>query len=200
MDVAADLLLRLGYSRISIDDISRQAGIGKGTIYLHWATREELFYAVIMREQLAAVEEQLVALRRDVTEVQAHRLVRWKYVTAMSRPILRAIMRSDPEIMGRLVQLVSNSSQLVKLMTTISTDYFQALIEHRLLRDDLPCPTSVRDGRHDDGVLHSQAYLLAFGCRTPTSSARRTCWRTPFARSFSLPPYGRGAARRGAAW
>ncbi len=53
-----------------------QAGIGKGTVYLHWKTREELFYSVIMREQAQRVEEQLAALHRDPREVQLHRLVR----------------------------------------------------------------------------------------------------------------------------
>ncbi|HET6451653.1 MAG TPA: helix-turn-helix domain-containing protein, partial [Spirochaetia bacterium] len=28
LDAAADLLLRVGYSRVTIDDISRQAGVG----------------------------------------------------------------------------------------------------------------------------------------------------------------------------
>ena len=44
-----------------MEDVAKQAGIGKGTLYLHWKTREELFYAVVMREQLGAVDEQVAA-------------------------------------------------------------------------------------------------------------------------------------------
>ncbi|MGW2198666.1 helix-turn-helix domain-containing protein, partial [Streptosporangium sp. NPDC001682] len=35
LDAAAELLVRLGYRKVTIDDIARLAGIGKGTVYLH---------------------------------------------------------------------------------------------------------------------------------------------------------------------
>ena len=65
LDAAADLLLRHGYRRVTIDDVAAGANIGKGTIYLHWKTREQLFSAVFEREVLCAVEELRQALRQD---------------------------------------------------------------------------------------------------------------------------------------
>src|SRR3954469_24682934 len=53
LDVAAALILRWGYNKTTIDDIARQAGVAKGTIYLHWNTREDLFSALMQRERLA---------------------------------------------------------------------------------------------------------------------------------------------------
>jgi len=41
LDAAATLLLRWGFQKTTIDDIARLAGVAKGTIYLHWKTREE---------------------------------------------------------------------------------------------------------------------------------------------------------------
>jgi AcrR family transcriptional regulator len=38
LDATAELLLRHGYRRVTIDDIARHADIGKGTVYLHWKT------------------------------------------------------------------------------------------------------------------------------------------------------------------
>src|SRR5208282_2407967 len=96
LDSASDLLLRWGYKRITMEDVAKQAGIGKGTLYLHWKTREELFYAVVMRAQLGAVDEQLAALHRDPREAQLHRLVKWKFLTTMRRPILKAVFAADP--------------------------------------------------------------------------------------------------------
>ncbi|MGB8959254.1 MAG: TetR/AcrR family transcriptional regulator [Candidatus Aminicenantales bacterium] len=47
---AADLLLaRFGYGKMSVDDVARQVGIGKGTIYLHFPSKEELVLAHIDR-------------------------------------------------------------------------------------------------------------------------------------------------------
>ncbi|MGH3566828.1 MAG: helix-turn-helix domain-containing protein [Pseudonocardia sp.] len=38
LDVATDLLVRWGYQRVTVDAVARQAGIGKGTVYLHFRT------------------------------------------------------------------------------------------------------------------------------------------------------------------
>lgn len=47
---AVDLLLaRFGYGKMSVDDVARQVGIGKGTIYLHFPSKEELVLAHIDR-------------------------------------------------------------------------------------------------------------------------------------------------------
>src|SRR5919197_6155848 len=54
LDVTAELLLRHGYRRVTVDDIARHADIGKGTVYLHWKTRDDLFKAVFEREVLRA--------------------------------------------------------------------------------------------------------------------------------------------------
>ncbi|HEX5414643.1 MAG TPA: helix-turn-helix domain-containing protein, partial [Chloroflexota bacterium] len=57
LDAAAELILRWGYDKTTIDDIARQAGVAKGTIYLHWKTREDLFAALVRREKLDMGEE-----------------------------------------------------------------------------------------------------------------------------------------------
>ena len=52
LDAAADLLVRWGYQRVTIDDVARHAGIGKGTVYLHFRTKEALFLTVLLRLSL----------------------------------------------------------------------------------------------------------------------------------------------------
>ena len=51
LDAATTLLMRWGYRKTTIDDVAREAGVGKGTIYLHWKDKNELFRAAIWREQ-----------------------------------------------------------------------------------------------------------------------------------------------------
>ena len=46
LDAAAELLLRWGYQKVTIDEIARHARIGKGTVYLHFPTKDALFLAV----------------------------------------------------------------------------------------------------------------------------------------------------------
>ena len=186
LDAAADLLLRWGYKRITIDDVAREAGVGKGTVYLHWKTREELFYSVIMREQLSAVEEQLAALHRDSREVQLHRLVRWKYLTTMRRPILKAVVMGDPDIIGKLAH-EAGGADLVKLLGSISTDYVQVLIDNGLMRADMPTGDLIYQmGAMTIGFFTSSDYLAVFGWN-PEFDRKADLLEDAIARCFALP-------------
>lgn len=54
---ASDLLDQADYHDISIARIARRAGVAKGTIFLYFKTREELFLQVQMREYASWFEE-----------------------------------------------------------------------------------------------------------------------------------------------
>lgn len=49
LDAAERLLVRYGYKKMTVDDIAREVGIGKGTIYLHFNSKEEIALARIDR-------------------------------------------------------------------------------------------------------------------------------------------------------
>jgi AcrR family transcriptional regulator len=49
LDAAERLLLRHGYRRMTVDDLAREARIGKGTVYLHFDSKEEVALAVVNR-------------------------------------------------------------------------------------------------------------------------------------------------------
>src|SRR3982750_139026 len=42
LDAADRLLARYGYQKMTIDDLAREVGIGKGTVYLHFRSKEEI--------------------------------------------------------------------------------------------------------------------------------------------------------------
>src|ERR671933_724264 len=80
LDAAAELLLRWGYKRVTVDDVAEHADVGKGTIYLHWKSREALFQAVLQR------------MTRDL------------FLAIIRRPLLRALYTADQEVLGRLAK------------------------------------------------------------------------------------------------
>ena len=49
LDAALQVFGQYGYRRTSMDDIARAAGIGKGTVYLSFAGKEEVFQALSRR-------------------------------------------------------------------------------------------------------------------------------------------------------
>jgi AcrR family transcriptional regulator len=186
MDAAAELLLRWGYKRVTIDDVAAHVGIGKGTVYLHWRKREELFYAVIMREQANATAELIEALRKDPREALLHRLVRIKFLTLMRRPILKALVAADPDILGRLVNS-ADTADLGRLQGLVSSEYFQLLIEHGLIRPGLSVPELFYAvGAVTLGFFTGDAFLEAFG-GGPTLERKADLLESAVESAFSLP-------------
>jgi AcrR family transcriptional regulator len=49
LDATESLMGRLGYQKMTMDDIAREAGIGRRTIYLHFPSKEETALATIDR-------------------------------------------------------------------------------------------------------------------------------------------------------
>jgi AcrR family transcriptional regulator len=49
LDAAQKLFVRYGVKRTSIDDVAREAGIAKGTVYLSFKSKAELFAAIANR-------------------------------------------------------------------------------------------------------------------------------------------------------
>jgi AcrR family transcriptional regulator len=47
LDAAKDLMERYGYKKMTIDDIAREAGIGKATIYGYFARKQDVALAVV---------------------------------------------------------------------------------------------------------------------------------------------------------
>jgi AcrR family transcriptional regulator len=133
LDAAGSLLLRYGYRKVTIEDVARQAGIGKGTVYLHWRTKLELFDALLRRESLAMIEEVLARLRADPAEAQAHRLVRGTFLTCLRAPLVMALVTGDSEVLGQL-----RDSPHAQQDQAATDQTLEILTRHGLLRDDVP--------------------------------------------------------------
>ena len=61
LDAADRLLARYGYRKMTVEDIAREVGIGKGSVYLHFTSKEEVVLSHVdriverLKERLRAV-------------------------------------------------------------------------------------------------------------------------------------------------
>ena len=136
LDTARELLLAWGYRRVTIDELARRAGVGKGTVYLHWRSREDVFHAVSAREAAAMADALVQAVRDDPAEVALHRYLRRLFVEAMNRPVLRALYTRDADTLDTFLASANHQhSEDSKL--GVNRDYLGVLAAEAMLRSGL---------------------------------------------------------------
>src|SRR5688500_4144468 len=102
LDSAAELLVRWGYQRVTIEDVARHAGIGKGTVYLHFRSKDALFLTVLMRVHRDVVERMTDRMATDPRAALPSRMVRHVYEEMAADPVARSLYMGDAEVLGRL--------------------------------------------------------------------------------------------------
>jgi AcrR family transcriptional regulator len=176
LDAAASLLLRHGYRRVTIDDVAAAANIGKGTVYLHWKTREQLFTAVFEREVLRAIDELRQALRQDPQACLLHRFARTYFLAIAHRPLLRGFLLAETELLGKLT--ASRDTSRDDRHIEMSRGYLELLAEQGLLRDDMNLD-EIRYAYQAtfEGFLHQEAAAPADGLTERADLLARTVRR-----------------------
>jgi AcrR family transcriptional regulator len=136
LDAAGALILRWGYNKTTIDDIARQAGVAKGTIYLHWKTREELFTALMQRERLVLAEDLKRRIAADPAGATLRGMLKHSALALMQRPLLKAVLLRDMDVIGKLAHSQQSSAAYAERLAGF-TAYLEFLREHGLVRADL---------------------------------------------------------------
>ncbi|MDH4480027.1 MAG: TetR/AcrR family transcriptional regulator [Rhodoferax sp.] len=62
LDAALALFVEQGFAATKVEDVARRAGVSKGTLFLYFATKEELFKAVVRENIVGQFSEFNVAL------------------------------------------------------------------------------------------------------------------------------------------
>ncbi len=168
LDIASELLLRAGYRRVTVDDIAGRAGVGKGTVYLHWKSRDELLLAVLQREVVHSIDQLVSVLRDDATTIVLHRMTEVHFLEVMRRPLLRALYTTDPEVLGRLAAELHTGQGLDHHRAF--DDYLRLLADHGLLRNDLSIE-EISYGYH--AVLHGYLSEDSYDRGAPELSQER---------------------------
>lgn len=136
LGAAVELLAEVGPRGLRIDHVAKRAGVGKGTVYLHWAGREHLLLAVGAREAAAMYRTVIAAIRADPAEAALHRYLRRLYLEAMRRPILRSLFITDESDLAAFANQPARDD-LAETKLIAAGDYLSALRDHRLLRSGL---------------------------------------------------------------
>lgn len=142
LDAAKTLILRWGYQKVTVDDVSRQAGVAKGTIYLHWKTREELFAALMKREKLELAEDLRQRIAEDPEGATLRGILKHTALALMAHPFMKAVLLRDMEILGKLSQGEESKTVYLEKLMGFKV-YLEFLREQGLVRTDLSLQAQV---------------------------------------------------------
>jgi AcrR family transcriptional regulator len=135
LDAALELIQRWGYKKTTMDDIAKQAGVAKKTLYLHWKTREALFETLLLREWLSTIQELRQRLLHDPAGATLSAVARHVVAITASNPLFRAMLFQDREMLGDLTR--SNAGQsAMPFRLELTTTYLKMLRNVGLLRTD----------------------------------------------------------------
>lgn len=164
LQAARELMLQGGMRGITIADIADHAGVGKGTLYLYWSTKEDLFADLLAHDFLDVLSEISVAMRENPANVVPHRLLPLVGNTFEQHPFAAAVRSTGQSVRGvmgnhpaieRVTRMIGPVAVLLRL--------FPILRRHGVIRSDLSLETQVHATA---GLLHG---LSDIGSREPVA-------------------------------
>jgi AcrR family transcriptional regulator len=156
LDAAEQLLARYGYKKTTMDDVARLTGVGKGTIYLHFPSKEELILGTIDR-----LVDRLLDKLRSIAGSSADHAERLREMT-----VCRVLFRFD--------SVRDYSESLDDLLRALRPEYLVRRQGYFAAEAEVFAAV-LREG-HDAGTFHcqepaaaAQAIILATNSLLPYS-------------------------------
>lgn len=168
LNMAAELIIHYGYDKTTVGDIANAAGVSKGTIYLHFESKDELFEALLFREMWKYSEAWLAAVEADPKGGTLGGLYK-NVLSALNRsPFMTVIFKQDTRILGNYLHKPNNIFRSMESFS-MRAESIQALQEVGVVRQDM-----------DPAVIAHITEMLGFGLVTITD----------FKDPAQMPPFG----------
>lgn len=138
LDAMLALVLRVGYPKVTVQDLAEEACIGKGTVYRHWTSKEDILDHLLIREFDRVHDEYEANLCRNASLVTLSSTGQVLYRMMMSNPILRAYNTGDARALGCHVAFPGSPDNLgISLVSALTgQEYLDLLKKHGLLLED----------------------------------------------------------------
>ncbi len=135
LEGAQDVFLRMGFDAASMNDITREAGVSKGTIYVYFNSKEDLFVALCehyrhtMFSELIATLDSGFGNRQELTDFGVALVTLITSSTAIrAQRIVLGVSERKPELAARFYERGPKRSLVVM------ADYLRRMIESGKLK------------------------------------------------------------------
>jgi AcrR family transcriptional regulator len=151
------LLAKFGFNKMTMEDLARQVGIGKGTIYLHFPSKEEVTLSHIDR-----IARRLLERLEAIARTSAHPAARIREML-----VTRVLYRFD--------SVTHYSQSLNDLLSSVR----KSLLARREVH-------FAREAEVFEKILREGVRLGVLECPNPKTTARVLVWSTNSLLPFSL--------------
>jgi len=136
LDAAAAVIIRQGYGKTTMRDIAEEAGASRGTVYLYFKGKEELFEALLYREYMQYAQTWLEHIEADPRGGTLGGVYRAIFYAVNSRPLIAAMLRRDQRVVGNYLRKRDNL--FAQMYSEVNTPgFFQALQAAGAIRQDI---------------------------------------------------------------
>lgn len=101
---AKSLFLHYGYDKTTVNDIARDAGIAKSTLYTRWNKKDDLFDALIWYESKQYAEVWMERVENDPQGGTYGGWMRHALGAFFENDFLRALYKNDRQIIGNMLK------------------------------------------------------------------------------------------------
>ena len=119
LDATDRLLARFGYRKMTVEDIAVEAGIGKGTIYLHFSSKEEVVLSHVdrivdrLKQHLAEIARSKVTAPERIRQMLLVRvLFRFDSIQHYTQSLNDLLAALRPGLLARRAKYFEEEAQL----------------------------------------------------------------------------------------
>lgn len=133
---AAKCFARFGFKKASVDEIAKDAGVAKGTVYLAAESKEDLLYQAILHElrEWNAQMSKLIDPRKDALELLSE-LATAGLASLPNRPLLKSLF--EGELHELLPRWQDRFDELTRMGRRNTVEVLQLGISQGRFRQDL---------------------------------------------------------------
>jgi len=136
LDAASENFVRHGYRKANIGEIARDAGVGKGTVYLYFDSKTTLVVAAVARERLGLLPKLGVVMALPASErLEAYIAMSLRFV--LTAPLSGMLLRGDPDLLRQLRTSIPDTQQDAERQLAFAADLLAAAGIDETQRDAL---------------------------------------------------------------
>lgn len=129
LDATLDVVSRVGLGRLALDDVARQAGVSRQTVYRYFGSRDGLVRAVILREEQILIARLVeVTHRHRDARAAMEAALREALTAARAHPLLTRLLASEPEAL--LPYLLAGDSPVLSAARPVVTELLAGFAPH----------------------------------------------------------------------